>query len=110
MVALFLLAGCLLVGQEEPQTRNVSQHIIVEVPIAERMSLLERDFDYLSDAVMQLHDELRTEVLDIKTELALIREILQRQNDQLQTWIVFIIGLIVAGDRAWAIYQRKSKK
>jgi len=99
MSILFIL--CWLLQPQESR-----QHIIIEVPIAERMSLLERDVEYLNGNLMKLHDELRSETQEIRSETRRIREILQEQDNQLQTWLIFIIGLIVAGDRALAITKK----
>jgi len=80
--------------------RNPPQQIILEPqPVSERVSLLERDFKYLSGAVEELREELRRQTSEIK-------QILREQNDETEKWIVIVLGLLITGDRGWAILQR----
>lgn len=77
-----------------------SRPIILEPqPVSERVALLERDYEHLSSAVKDLRDELRREMGEIK-------HLLREQNDETEKWIVIILGLLVTGDRGWAILQR----
>jgi len=62
-------------------------------PVSERVAMLERDYEHLSQ--------------DIKE----IKELLKEQNKATANWFLYILGVLVAGDRGWAIYQgRKNNK
>lgn len=69
--------------------RPPQQAIIVESqPVSERVALLERDFEYLRESLRE------------------IKQLIKEQNDETSKWIVIILGLLVTGDRGWAILQR----
>jgi hypothetical protein len=68
---------------------NASRSIILEgQPISERVALLERDFEYLSESVEE------------------IKQLIQEQNDKTMQWIIMIIGLLITGDRGLSILQK----
>ena len=78
--------------------------IVVEPqPVSERVALLERDYEYLSRALKELRDEMRLEMEEIKT-------LLEKHTNKVERWIVIVLGLLVTGDRGWAILQRFKNK
>ena len=62
-------------------------------PVSERVALLERDYEYLSQDMVE------------------IKELLEEHTDKVEKWIVIVLGLLITGDRGWVILQRfKNKK
>lgn len=65
------------------------QPIILESqPVSERVALLERDYEYLSRAIEE------------------IKQLIKEQDDDTEKWIVIVLGILITGDRGWAILQR----
>ncbi len=74
-------------------------HALQPQPMSERIAVLERDYEHMSTAVDEVRREFRRHTEEIK-------ELLREQNDQTEKWIVIVLGLLITGDRGWAILQR----
>lgn len=65
------------------------QSIVLEPqPVSERVALLELNYEYLSRAIEE------------------IKQLIKEQDDDTERWIVIVLGLLITGDRGWAILQR----
>lgn len=86
-----------------PQEVRHSQPIILEPrPVSERVAVLERDYEHMGSEVKDLRDDLRRETEEIK-------RLLREQNDKAEKWILYAIGMLVMGDRGWAIFKQRPK-
>lgn len=63
--------------------------LIPPQPVSEtRVALIERDYEYL------------------RGEMEEIKQILKKQNDEKERWIIIVLGLLITGDRGWTILRR----
>ena len=101
MLTVLVASGvhALLPPQSDGEVLRQQSIILEPQPVSERVALLERDYEYLSQAWRELRDEFRREMGEIK-------QLIKEQNDETSKWIVIILGLLITGDRGWAILQR----
>lgn len=86
------------------EVRHSTQPIIMEPrPVSERVAVLERDYEHMGREVKELRDDLRRETGEIK-------RLLRAQNDEAEKWILYVIGLLVMGDRSWAIFKQRHEQ
>ncbi len=66
---------------------------------SERLAVIENNYKHMRTSFLELRTEFRRETAEIK-------DILNAQNDEIEKYILWAIGLLIVGDRGLAATKR----